>query len=186
MMGRLTIYQEMSAPSTSNGDMHDLSWYFIDGLGLASLGAYCICLRPSFQCKLWKDVLSCCNANMLEKMTGSFYPLISIQFGMALYVYGSPLKHGYWKFNMSLLDMKDFWEQLLLTINWELSGAMFENKWWDHLKITFRSFVANYSRQLNLDGQTTQKALESRIEPIVKSWASNKVVIAKDELDHFA
>lgn len=54
---------------------------------------------------------------------------------------------GYWKFNTSLFEEKDFWDQLLLTLMRQSTGSVFENKWWDHLKATIRSFVAELDKQ---------------------------------------
>lgn len=61
---------------------------------------------------------------------------------------------------MSVLNVKDFWDQLLLSIQQKLSDFVFGNKWWEHLTDAIGSFAVNYNTQCNLDRQVMQKALE--------------------------
>lgn len=56
-----------------------------------------------------------------------------------------PRMAGYWKFNMSFLNVKDFRDQLLLIIQQELACSVFGDKLWVHLKDSIRSFTADYS-----------------------------------------
>lgn len=55
------------------------------------------------------------------------------------------------KFNTSLLNVKDFWDQLILTLKQEWIWTVVGNKWW--------SFVAEYSFWFNLDILAPQKHL---------------------------
>lgn len=66
-----------------------------------------------------------------------------------------PITVGVWKFNKSLLGVKDFWVQLVLTIR-ELTRSVFRNKWYK-LRIPLGFFFAAYNRQLNLDILAAQK-----------------------------
>lgn len=72
---------------------------------------------------------------------------------------------GFWKLNPSLFAGRDFQEQLLLKLQRELTGvgAMVGNKWWNILKVNVRSFVADYSRQLNLLRLAVQAIWEARV-----------------------
>lgn len=89
---------------------------------------------------------------------------------------------GYWKFNTSLLDVKGFRDQLLATIQRELTGSVLGNRWWGHLKSVIRSFAADYSRRLNRDRLTAQTAAESRLEVAIQSGDSVQVAVARAEL----
>ena len=58
---------------------------------------------------------------------------------------------NYWKFNSSLLDEKDFRNQLELILKWELLVDICGNSCWANNKDNFRTFAADYSRRLKLD-----------------------------------
>ena len=45
-----------------------------------------------------------------------------------------PSLAGYWKFNTSLLEIRDFRDQLESLIQWALVGAVTGNRWWVSLK----------------------------------------------------
>lgn len=64
--------------------------------------------------------------------------------------------------NLSLFDEKDFWVQILLTHQRELSVAVVGNKWWEYLTSRIRS-AADYSRLLNLDILAAHKIYESKV-----------------------
>lgn len=55
---------------------------------------------------------------------------------------------GYWKFNISLLNGRDIRDQLLLIIQRKLTGTVFENKWWGHLKDTIYDKATNMAAKL--------------------------------------
>ena len=50
--------------------------------------------------------------------------------------------YGYGKFNASLLDEKNFQDQLKLIL---MIGAIFGNSWWTKIKDRIRSFAIDYS-----------------------------------------
>ena len=58
---------------------------------------------------------------------------------------------GYWKFNTSLLDEKDFQDQIELTQRQELAGTIIGNSWRANIKHRIGSSAADYSRRLKLE-----------------------------------
>ena len=58
---------------------------------------------------------------------------------------------GDWKFNASLLDEKNFQDQLDLMPKQELTGAIIGNSWWATVKDRIKSFAADNSRRLKLE-----------------------------------
>ena len=89
---------------------------------------------------------------------------------------------GYWKFNSSLLAEDDFQNQLELMIKWELTGAIFRNRWWGNLKDSIRSFAADYSRRLKLNMVAEQRLIKDKLDRAVLAEDSGQVNIAKAEL----
>ena len=57
----------------------------------------------------------------------------------------------YWKFNESLLDEKDFQDQIELMLKQELTSDIIGNSWLAKLKDRIRSFATDYNRKLKLD-----------------------------------
>ena len=62
-----------------------------------------------------------------------------------------PSLAGNWKFNTSLMEIRDFQERLESLIKQALVGAITGNRWWVSLKHKIRDFATKYGRQLNLD-----------------------------------
>ena len=89
---------------------------------------------------------------------------------------------GHWKFNSSLLDWKDFQDQLELMLKRELLGAIIGNSWWGKLKDSIRSFAADYSRRLKLDKVAEQRVVESKLDRVVLVGDNGEASIAKVEL----
>ena len=89
---------------------------------------------------------------------------------------------GYWKFNSSLLDKKDFRYQLELILKWELSVAIIGNSWWDNLKYGIRSFAADYSRILKLFMVAEQRLLKAKLDRTVLAGKSGDASIATVEM----
>ena len=67
---------------------------------------------------------------------------------------------GYWKFNTSLLEIRDFRERLESLIKRALVGAVTGNRWWVSLKYRIRDFATKYGQQLNLDRTKEVKSIE--------------------------
>ena len=76
------------------------------------------------------------------------HKLVSVSLRLA----NRPCLAGYWKFNTSLLEMRDFRERLESLIKRALVGAVTGNRWWVSLKHSIRDFTTKYGRQLNLGG----------------------------------
>ena len=77
-----------------------------------------------------------------------------------------PSLAGYWKFNASLLEIRDFWDRLESLIKRALVEAVTGNRWWVSLKHRIRDFATKYDRQLNLDRTKEAKSIDDRL-----SWA---------------
>ena len=78
-----------------------------------------------------------------------------------------PTLAGYWKFNTSLLEIRDFRERLESLIQRALVGAVTGNRWWVSLKHRIRDFATKYGRQLNLDRTREAKSIDDRISRAV-------------------
>ena len=77
-----------------------------------------------------------------------------------------PSLAGYWKFNTSLLEIRDFGDRLESLIKRALLGAVTGNRWWVSLRYRIRDFATKYGRQLNLDRTKEAKSIDDRL-----SWA---------------
>ncbi len=62
-----------------------------------------------------------------------------------------PSLAGYWKFNISLLEIRDFRDRLESLIQRALVGAVTGNRWWVSLKYRMRDFATKYGQKLKLD-----------------------------------
>ena len=78
---------------------------------------------------------------------------------------------GYWKFNSSLLDERDYQSQLELMLNQELTIAI-GCSWWAKLTDRIKSFAVGYYRKLKLDRLAAQRTLGSWIDWAVKVGVS--------------
>ena len=78
-----------------------------------------------------------------------------------------PSLAGYWKFNTSLLEIRDFRDRLESLIKRALVGGVTGNRWWVSLKHRIRDFATKYARQLNLDRTKEAKSIEDRLSRAV-------------------
>ena len=78
-----------------------------------------------------------------------------------------PRLAGYWKFNTSLLEIRDFRDRLESLIKRALMGAVTENRWWASLKHRIRDFATKYGRQLNLNRTKEAKSIDDRLSQAV-------------------
>ena len=90
---------------------------------------------------------------------------------------------GYWKFNISLLEIQDFQEPLESLIKRALVGAVTENRWWVSLKHRIRDFTTKYGRQLNLDRTKAAKSIDDRLSRLVAGSDSLTVELARGNLE---
>ena len=97
---------------------------------------------------------------------------------VSLRLVNNPSLASYWKFNTSLLEIKDFRERLETLIQRVLVGAATGNRWWEPLKFSIRDFAIKYGQQLQLDRAKKVKSLEGR--------DSLAVDLAKWDLEHEA
>ena len=74
---------------------------------------------------------------------------------------------GYWKFNTSLLEIRDFRDRLESLIKRALVEAVTGNRWWVSLKHRIRDFATKYGRQLNLDRTRKAKSIGCRFSRAV-------------------
>ena len=90
---------------------------------------------------------------------------------------------GYWKFNTSLLEIRDFRERLESLIKRALVGVVTENRLWVSLKYRIRDFATKYGRQLNLDRTKEAKSIEDRLSRAVAGGDSLSVELARTDLE---
>ena len=90
---------------------------------------------------------------------------------------------GYWKFNTSLLEIRDFRERLESLIKRALGGGVTGNRWWVSLKHRIRDFATKYGRQLNLDWTKEAKSIEDRLSRAVAREDSLTVELARRDLE---
>ena len=86
---------------------------------------------------------------------------------------------GYWKFNTSLLEIRDFRDRLESLIKRALVGSVTGNTWWGSLKQRFRDFATKYGQQLNLDGTKEAKSIDDRLSRAVAGGDSLTVELAR-------
>ena len=94
-----------------------------------------------------------------------------------------PRLAGYWKFNTSLLEIRDFRDRLESLIKQPLVGAVTGNKWWVSLKHRIRDFATKYGRQLNLDRTKEVKSIDDRLSRAVAGGDSITVELARRDLE---
>ena len=85
---------------------------------------------------------------------------------VSLQLANRPRLAGYWKFNTSFLEIRDFPDRLESLIKRVLIRAVTGNRWWVSLKHRIRDFATKYSQQLNLDTTKKAKSIDDRL-----SWA---------------
>ena len=97
-----------------------------------------------------------------------------------------PSLASYWKFNTSLLEIRDFWERLESLIQRALLGTVTGNRWWESLKFRIRDFAIKYGQQLQLDRAKKAKSLEDRLSRAVEGEDSLAVDLASLDLERKA
>ena len=107
------------------------------------------------------------------------HKLVSVSLRLA----DRPSLAGYWKFNTSLLEIRDFRERLESLIKRALVGAVTGNRWWGSLKHRIRDFATKYGQQLNLDRAKEAKSIEDRLSRAVAGGDSLNVELARGDLE---
>ena len=94
-----------------------------------------------------------------------------------------PRLAGYWKFNTSLLEIRDFRDRLESLIQRALVGAVTGNRWWVSLKHRIRDFATKYGRQLKLNRTKEAKSIDDRLSRAVAGGDSLTVELARGDLE---
>ena len=94
-----------------------------------------------------------------------------------------PRLAGNWKFNTSLLEIRDFRDRLESLIKRALVGTVTGNRWWGSLKHRIRDFATKYGQQLNLDRTKEAKSIDDRIFRAVAGGDSLTVEPARGDLE---
>ena len=131
-------------------------WMWLDSSPSAKVGSY---LHRVLVRRAEIDFVSCPTFHL---MAWTDHKLVWVSLRLA----NRPSLAGYWKFNTSLLEIRDFREQLESLIMRALVGAVTGNRWWVSLKHKIRDFTTKYGRQLNLNKAKEAKSIDDRL-----SWA---------------
>ena len=111
------------------------------------------------------------------------FHLIALTVRVSLRLANRPSLAGYWKFNTSLLDIRDFRDRLKSLIKRALVRAVTGNRWWISLKHRMRYFATKYGRQLNLDRNKRAKSIEDRLSRAMAEGDSLTVELARRDLE---
>ena len=102
---------------------------------------------------------------------------------VSLRLVNRPSLAGYWKFNTSLLEIRDFRDRLESLIQRALVGAVTGNRWLASLKYRIRDFATKYGQQLKLDKAKEAKAIDDRLSRAVAGGDSLGVELARRDLE---
>ena len=102
---------------------------------------------------------------------------------VSLRLVNRPSLAGYWKFNTSLLEIRDFRDRLESLIQRALVGAVTGNRWWVSLKYRIRDFATKYGQQLKLDKAKEAKSIDDRLSRAVAGGNSLGVELARRDLE---
>ena len=148
-------------------------WTWLDSSPSAKVGSYLdrvLVRRPDF------DFVSCPTFHLIAWTDRK---LVRVSLRLA----NRPSLAGYWKFNTSLLEIRDFRERLESLIKRTLVGAVTGNRWWVSLKHRIGDFATKYIRQLNLDRTKVAKSIDDRLSRAVAGGDSLTVELARGDLE---
>ena len=94
----------------------------------------------------------------------------------------TPKLDSYWKFNSSLLKIRDFRDKLEELIQKNLVGAVTGSRWWVSLKRKIRDFTVKYSQQLAIDKAEAVKATQDSLTRAVAGGNPLDAAIARSDL----
>ena len=144
-------------------------WTWLDSSPSAKVGSY---LDRVLVRRADIDFVSCPTFHLIA---WTDHKLIRV----SLRLVNRPSLAGYWKFNTSLLEIRDFRDRLESLIQRALVGAVTGNRWWASLKHRIRDFATKYGRQLNLDRTAEAKSIEDRLSRAVAGGDSLGVELAR-------
>ena len=132
-------------------------WTWLDSSPSAKVGSY---LDRVLVRRADIDFVSCPTFHLIA---WTDHKLIRV----SLRLVNRPSLAGYWKFNTSLLEIRDFRDRLESLIPRALVGAVTGNRWWASLKHRIGDFATKYGRQLNLDRTAEVKSIDDRLSRAV-------------------
>ena len=148
-------------------------WTWLDSSPSAKVGSY---LDRVLVRRADIDFVSCPTFHLIA---WTDHKLIRV----SLRLVNRPSLAGYWKFNTSLLEIRDFRDRLESLIQRALVGAVTGNRWWVSLKHRIRDFATKYGRQLNLDRTAEAKSIDDRLSRAVAGGDSLGVELARRDLE---
>ena len=148
-------------------------WTWLDSSPSAKVGSY---LDRVLVRRADIDFVSCPTFHLIA---WTDHKLVRVSLRLA----NRPSLAGYWKFNTSLLEIRDFRDRLESLIQRALVGAVTGNRWWGSLKHRIRDFATKYGRQLNLDRTAEAKSIDDRLSRAVAGGDSLNVELARGDLE---
>ena len=148
-------------------------WTWLDRSPSAKVGSY---LDRVLVRRAEIDFVSCPTFHLIA---GTDHKLIRVSLRLA----NRPCLADYWKFNISLMEIRDFRDWLESLIKQALVGAVTGNRWWVSLKHRIRDFATKYGRQLNLDRTKEAKSIDDRLSQAVAGGDSLGVELARRDLE---
>ena len=149
-------------------------WTWLDSSPSVKVGSY---LDGVFVRRADIDFVSCPTFHLIA---WTDHKLVRVSLRLA----NGPSLAGYWKFNTSLLEIRDFRDRLESLIKRALVGAVTGNRWWVSLKHRIRDFATKYGQQLNLDRTKEAKSIDDRLSRVVAGGDSLGVELARRDLEH--
>ena len=132
-------------------------WTWLDSSPSAKVGSY---LDRVLVRRANSDFVSCPTFHLI---TWTDHKLVRVSLQLA----NRPSLAGYWKFNTSLLEIRDFRDRLESLIKRALVGAVTGNRWLVSLKHRIRAFATKCGRQLGLDRTKKAKSIDDRLSQAV-------------------
>ena len=148
-------------------------WMWLDSSPSAKVGSY---LDRVLMRRADIDFVSCPTFRLIA---WTDHKLVRVSLRLA----NRPSLAGYWKFNTSLPEIRDFRDRLESLIQRALMGAVTGNRWWVSLKHRIRDFASKYSRHLNLDKTREAKSIDNRLSRAVAGEDSLNVELARGDLE---
>ena len=148
-------------------------WTWLDSSPSAKVGSY---LDRVLVRRADIDFVSCPTFHLIA---WTDHKLVRVSLRLA----NRPSLAGYWKFNTSLLEIRDFRDRLESLIKRALVGAVTGNRWWVSLKHRIRDFATKYGRQLNLERTKEAKSIDDRLSRAVAGGDSLGVELARRDLE---
>ena len=148
-------------------------WTWLDSSSSAKVGSY---LDRVLVRRADIDFVSCSTFHLIA---WTDHKLVRVSLRLA----NRPSLAGYWKFNTSLLEIRDFRDRLKSLIQRALVGAVTGNRWWVSLKYRIRDFATKYGQQLNLDKAKESKSIDDRLSRAAAGGDSLGVELARRDLE---